>query len=79
MKAEFITVKVVQDFDGFRGKIVDTIVRLPSHTGYRDRKGRPQQRRKLISYKGIKHIVTCLPKSYGEIAGYIITLNCIYN
>ena len=59
-------VNVIRNFDGLNGDLVEVVERKHTVTGRKD------GRRRVVSYKGQKHIVFHLPSVYGEISG-----NCI--
>jgi len=66
-----IEVLVVEGFDGFDGKIVDTIRRIPTKVGGYKGKGmqrRYEKKRNQVSYKGKKYIVHTTPERWTEIA-----------
>ena len=65
-------IKVLTNWDGFKGDIVETISRKGRNFGDR-RKG--EQLRYEVSYKGKWHVVFNLPKIYGELSGQCINLN----
>jgi len=73
MQKESIQITVLEDFDGCTAKVLETITRKTTKSGHRDRKGRPQQQRTYVSYKGKKVGVFLLSPNYG-FPGYT---NCI--
>ena len=65
-------IKVIKNWNGFKGDIVETIERKGRHFGD-TRKG--ERVRYEVSYKGKWHVVFRLPKIYGELSGQCISLD----
>jgi len=61
MKKEATNITVLKDFDGLNPNTVEVVSRMVQRSGYRDSKGRPQQQRKWVSYKGSNRSVFFLP------------------
>ena len=59
------SITVLNNFDGTIAEVVETIERTIVKSGSHDRKGRPQQVRRSVSYKGSRYDVFILPELYG--------------
>jgi len=57
MIKEKTQITVLKDFDGLNPEPVEVISRIVQKSGYRDRKGRPQNVRYWVSYKGANRSV----------------------
>jgi hypothetical protein len=79
MKRSKMKIKVLRNYDGFRGELVEEIERMPVRVKNCDRKGRkigPEY--DTVSYKGERHAVFCLPQSYGALAGLCISIDPVW-
>lgn len=61
-------IKVIKNFSGFDGELVEVVERKHTTTGRKD------GRRRVVSYKGKRHIVFPLSANYGDIAGNCISI-----
>jgi hypothetical protein len=79
MRKSKTKIKVLRNYDGFRGELVEEVERMTVRVKNCDKRGRrigPEY--KTVSYKGEKYAVFYLPESYGEIAGACINIDPIW-
>ena len=66
-------IKVIKNFNGFTGDLIEVIHNRK--TKYIGNTRKNEIKRPTVSYKGKYYIVIILPKSYGDLSGRCITID----
>jgi len=75
MQKEKNTITVLKSFDGMNANQIDSVERTIQYGGHKDSRGRPQNQRRSVSYKGKNCTVFALSKSYGLENGLCISVD----